>query len=237
MDKLSYSWITEDHIDFEYKKYTLLAYLQSVQEKFRISELYPQLADLILHYNNLNDLKNNKDLIFEQFPKKLTGLDIKELKLKYEKLIQDDDFMENLSEIINFSLPRIDKTIREGKDVYEFVEENLELDTVGVMPIYNKEGYLLLSFEHKSEMSVYRYKVSLFTHHKEEFRSISTTYINDEVRSISNSAETVKRTLIKKFNELPNPATFLINSKLDFPLHQTVLPVAKRLLMRNVDFA
>ena len=34
MQFLDKNWITENHIDFEYKKYVLLAYLQHVSEHF-----------------------------------------------------------------------------------------------------------------------------------------------------------------------------------------------------------
>ena len=41
MPKLSKDWITEKHIDFEYKKYVLLAYLQEVEKHFEMTSLYP----------------------------------------------------------------------------------------------------------------------------------------------------------------------------------------------------
>ena len=52
MKKLSPDWITEKHIDFEYKKYVLLAYLQEVNMNFEKTHLYPFLADLVDHYRN-----------------------------------------------------------------------------------------------------------------------------------------------------------------------------------------
>jgi hypothetical protein len=41
MEKLKENWLTEGLIDFEYKKYVLLAYLKSVKESFSRVELYP----------------------------------------------------------------------------------------------------------------------------------------------------------------------------------------------------
>ncbi|MEQ9286519.1 MAG: hypothetical protein RIG77_06400 [Cyclobacteriaceae bacterium] len=237
MENLKHTWLTDNLIDFEYKKYILLSYLQSVQQKFRLNELYPQLADLILHYNNLRNLKNNKELIFEQFPKKLSGVDVKKLRLTFEELIKDDELMRQINETINFSIPQLEKAIKEGKTIYEFVEENLEFDTVGLMPIYNKEGYILLNQDAKKELKVYRYRISLIEHHEEKFSAINTTYITSEVRSISRTVESIKLDLIRRFKELPNPATFLITSRITFPIKETFLPVAKRLLMRTVSFA
>jgi hypothetical protein len=53
MKTLSETWFAEGFIDFELKKYTLLAYLQEVNKHFGENKLYPQLADVIFHYNNL----------------------------------------------------------------------------------------------------------------------------------------------------------------------------------------
>ena len=53
MKSLSETWFAEGRIDFELKKYTLLAYLQEVNKHFDANKLYPQLADMVFHYNNI----------------------------------------------------------------------------------------------------------------------------------------------------------------------------------------
>ena len=98
MKTLSETWFAEGYIDFELKKYTLLAYLQQVNRYFNESMLYPQLSDVIFHYNNLQALKENKKFLQEQFPKKLTGVQIEKLQLLYEQIIGDDELMQELEE-------------------------------------------------------------------------------------------------------------------------------------------
>jgi len=41
MKKLPTNWLTDGLINFEYKKYLLLAYLKSVEEEFESKRLYP----------------------------------------------------------------------------------------------------------------------------------------------------------------------------------------------------
>ena len=53
MENLKDNWLTEGLIDFEYKKYQLLGYLQKVKDSFNRVELYPFLSDLVFHYRNL----------------------------------------------------------------------------------------------------------------------------------------------------------------------------------------
>ena len=74
MKRLSETWFAEGYIDFELKKYTLLAYLQEVNKYFDQNKLYPQLADVVFHYHNLVAFRENKKFLQEHFPKKMTGI-------------------------------------------------------------------------------------------------------------------------------------------------------------------
>jgi len=65
MRKLPTNWLTDGLVDFEYKKYLLLAYLKSVEEEFDSKRLYPILSDLILHYQNIMQVKAHKKLIYD----------------------------------------------------------------------------------------------------------------------------------------------------------------------------
>lgn len=80
MGTLSENWLTENLIDFEYKKYVLLGYLQKVKEHFNEQKLYPDFAELIAHYKNLISLKNNATSLESGFKKNIKGIDYEETK-------------------------------------------------------------------------------------------------------------------------------------------------------------
>src|SRR5688572_26729892 len=103
MKKLSETWFAEGFIDFELKKYTLLAYLQEVDKYFNQNKLYPQLADIVFHYNNLVAFRENKRYLQEHFPKKLTGIQLQKLQLLYEQMIEDSELMQELEDIIHYA--------------------------------------------------------------------------------------------------------------------------------------
>ena len=124
MKTLSETWFADGYIDFELKKYTLLAYLQEIHRYFNENKLYPQLAEIIFHYNNLAAFRENKKYLQEQFPKKLTGVQIEKLQVLYEQMIQDDELMQELEEIIGYASQEIQRAITNGTEIYEFVEEN-----------------------------------------------------------------------------------------------------------------
>src|SRR5215218_10400589 len=98
MKQLSETWFAEGRIDFELKKYTLLAYLQEVDKYFNENKLYPQLADIIFHYNNIVAFRENKKYLQEHFPKKLTGVQLEKLQLLYQQMIADNELMQQLEE-------------------------------------------------------------------------------------------------------------------------------------------
>ncbi len=131
MNTLPPNWLTEGLMDFEYKQYVLLAYLQHVQKCFAEQKLFPQLSDLVFHFQNLQTIKANKKLIYENFPKKVSRADFEKLQLTYEKMVQDDALMQELEDMMEFAMPKLQDALKDGKNVYEFVEENLEIAPVG----------------------------------------------------------------------------------------------------------
>src|SRR5687768_15299 len=135
MKHLSETWFAEGFIDFELKKYTLLAYLKEINKYFNENKLYPQLADLIFHYNNLIAFRENKKYLQEHFPKKFTGVQLEKLQFLYEQMIEDDELMQELEGIIQYSANEMKSTITNGTEIYEFVEDKLMITPIGIVPI------------------------------------------------------------------------------------------------------
>jgi hypothetical protein len=234
MKSLSETWFAEGYIDFELKKYTLLAYLQQVNKYFNENKLYPQLADVIFHYNNLVAFRENKKFLQEHFPKKLTGIQLEKLQFLYEQMVEDNELMKELEEIINYSTTTIRRTINSGTEIYEFIEHKLIITPIGLVPLDTNEGYFFLSSGKKSTR-VYHYRLSFFEKHDEKYRSIKTMYIDNQRRSMSNTYENIKAGLIRHRNELPNPAVYAVEIDLSFPYNETLLPIAKRSLVKYIS--
>ena len=237
MKTLSQTWFAEGYIDFEQKKYTLLAYLQEIHRHFDQSKLYPQLADLIFHFNNLRAFRHNKEFLQQQFPKKFTQVDMQRLELLYQRIIEDDAMMKELEEIIQYALQRMGKAIQDGTEIYEFVENKLSIFPVGLIPLENREGYFLLSYGDSRSTSVFQYRLSFFEKHQEKYRSIRTEYVSHWTRSFSNTYEHIKAELIREKKDLPNPAVYGIETSLSMPLEETLLPIAKRCLVKYITEA
>ena len=235
MKSLSETWFAEGYIDFELKKYTLLAYLQEVSKYFNESKLYPQLSDVIFHYNNLVAFRENKKILQEHFPKKLNGVQLERLQLLYEQMIGDDELMQELEEIINYSADKMKGTINSGVEIYELVEENILINPVGLIPLDTKEGYFFLNTTIQKQTLVYHYRLSFFEKHDEKYRSMKTAYVNSWDKNFVNTFESIKSELIRYRTQLPNPAVYSIQIELGFPVEETLLPIAKRSLVKYIS--
>lgn len=235
MKTLSQTWFAEGYIDFELKKYTLLAYLQEIHKEFTQNKLYPQLSDIIFHHNNILHFKHNKEMLQEQFPKRFTGVNLDKLQLLYEKIVEDDELMKELEDIISYAISTMNSTIKSGAEIYEFVEAKLSIAPVGIIPLENREGYFFLCNGSFHQTYVYQYRLSFFEKHDEKYRSIKTTLISQWKRNIVNTVERIKTELIRSRKELPNPAVYCIETGLSFPLEETLLPVAKRSLVKFIS--
>ncbi|MBX7107917.1 MAG: hypothetical protein K1X61_04645 [Chitinophagales bacterium] len=232
MKQLNPNWLTEGWVDFEYKKYLLLAYLQKVSIDFDERKLYPVLSDLVMHFNNLITIKQNKTYVSNFFPKQISKIDFENFRLEFEKLIADEKYMEEVESIIDFAIPLMQRSLHEGKEIYKEVEEDLTIFPVGIVSINPEAGYLLLSKSNTSDTRVYSYLITIFENAYEKFRGIKTEFIGNYAHSFSNTFEEIKFQLIKDFRQLPNPAVYVITSKMEYPLDETFLPVAKRTFVR-----
>ena len=140
--------------------------------------------------------------------------------------------MQELEDIIQYSAGQIKTMIHSGTEIYEFVEENINITPVGLLPLDTQEGYFFLSTGKAYATKVYYYRLSIFEKHDEKYRSIRTAFIDHRQRSISSTYEHIKSELIRHRRDLPNPAVYSIETELSFPVDETLLPIAKRSLVK-----
>ncbi len=237
MKSLGINWFIEGSIDFEYKKYILLDYLQEINRHFDKSKLYPNLTDLIFHFNNIQYFKKNKTMLQQTFPQRLTNAGIEAVKLTYQKIVEDDDTMIQIEQIITYALQKMDPAIQTGKEIYDFVESCLNIDPVGIVPLLPYQGYFSLRNGRERTNMVYEYQITIFENKDDKYRGININFIDTYQESISNTPEALKLNLMKQNKQFPNPAVYYVQSDITFPLEQTLLPVAKRSLVKYISSA
>lgn len=235
MKTLSETWFVDGYIDFELKKYKLLDYLQAINRCFDETKLYPQLADVIFHFNNLVGFRENKQYLQQQFPKRLSSMDMDKLQVIYEKMAADDELMEELESIICYALDKMQGTIRDGRQIYDLVEEEMSIIPVGIIPLSKEEGYMFVDNGVIRETRVYEFHITLFERQHERYRAMRTVYVDSWLRNFINTHESIKSDLIRHRHHLPNPAVYSVVTGKTFPLEETLLPVAKRTLVKYLS--
>ena len=140
-----------------------------------------------------------------------------------------------MEEIIHYSASEMKTTISNGAEIYDFVEGNLTISPIGLVPLDIQEGYFFLSAGNTRSTRVYQYRLYIFEKHDEKFRSIKTNYVEQRQRSMVNTYENIKYELIRQRTDMPNPAVYSIETKLSFPVEETLLPIAKRSLVKYIS--
>lgn len=236
MTALSLDLFTQAPYDFERAQYRVLAGLRHVEEAFSSNQIYPHLGELIQLYRTLKTILERTEDLKGALPKQIKDVDLKEKKIVYEWPELDQDEMADVEELIRWALPRIQTAIEEGRSIFEFVDENLHLEEVGLVPSYKQEGYFLIPDREAEALHILQYSLSIFTSADEQYRSLRTSHLRSlPHRGVYPSPQRIKLDLVEeRRNELPNPATYFIDTDLVFPFEPTVFPVAKRKLMRHL---
>jgi hypothetical protein len=233
MNKLSENWITEHTLDFEYKKYMLLAWLQSVEKHFTMIELYPSLGELVNHYRNACGIREGKMNLENSFPKEIAGIDEDKFRLMTEPVLKNEQIMSDIEKILDFSIPHFETKLKEGTELYDELENGINIFPIGISPIYKNEGYVLLR-ETIGNTRVYQYQVGIYSDATQRWRTLRAEFISNRTNGIAVSYESIKTELIHANATLPNPAVFAAESRKPIPVDQTFLPIVKRLLFRQI---
>ena len=232
---LSETWFMEGYVDFELQKYRLLAYLQEVKKSFSETRLYPQLADLVYHYNNLIAFRNNKQHLKNQFPQRLQGVNLQKMEAVYERMLNDSAMMEELQSIADYATAQLNEIIREGAEIYEDIENKLSVEAIGILPLYKKEGYVFFDADALNEIRIYSYSITLFESSELKYKGIRMEYLESEPKSLASTLEQIKVNMVRRYRALPNPAVYRVGHPASVPLDETVLPIAKRTLVKLIE--
>ncbi len=205
MERLRPGWFLQGLWDEEYQRYRLLAYLAKVQAAFFAQRLYPPLSDLIESYKEL--------LTIAQAQQTTASL---------------KDPADTLYKLIQFAVPKLEESIQEGQEIYELIEQHLQVEVVGLIPLYKAEGYLFIRRGGEKVVRAYRYEIRPIQD-KEGFLGIRMEPVEEFAFSVLATPFTILREkLLKAYKDLPAPLTLAVESPLQVPLQETLLPIIKR---------
>lgn len=221
--------------DQEKKQYLILAELRDIQEQFQHNRIYPHLSRIIHLRKTLMEIQRTFEGYQAGLPKRMSAIDWRNKEIRHEALFVEDGGLESMRDLITWAMPHLDRTIHDGITIHEFVDSNMQVQPVGVLPNYRSEGYFFIPDNHRGHLNIFVFLMSVYPSAEERFRALKTRFLQaQKVRGAIPSLNALKLDLIRKEKDLPNPATFFVDTDLDFSFHQTILPVAKRKLMQQI---
>jgi len=236
MQPLSLELFTRAVDDVERTQYQILAGLKRAHTAFEEQRVYPHLGRLVKLHGTLMTVLERTEEFRTPETGHITGIDWEEKSLTYEWPELEDTEMAVVEDLIRWALPHIRETIDEGRSVYEHVEDNMELETVGIVPSYLQEGYLMVPEREVDQLHVLRYQLSMIQEEGERHRALRTVHLKTvEQDGVDVHPSNVKLDLLEERRDLPNPATYFSNTGLDVPYESTLLPVVKRRLVRHLS--
>lgn len=216
--------------DPEAARYRILAGLQDARHAFARSRVYPHLADLIRIRRGLTAFLEGLERFRDARPGRVTGIDWEAGTLIYDADENEPPLL--AADLALWALPILTEAVEEGKTLFEFVDDHAALEVVGLLPSYQAEGYLLVP-DGDGGLVALRYAVSVLADEHSRYRSLRTSAVPVRLSPLA-PPRAWKEALIEADPDLPNPATYRLDTDLLFPVEETMLPIAKRKLLRLV---
>lgn len=229
---LSVELFTSVQDDNEKRQYIILGELKKISEQFQFYKIYPHLSRLIELRRILKDVTDRLSDLRSNFPKRISKVDWVNRTIEHEVIFTSGTDISAVEDLIVWALPHIGKVIEEGVAIHEFVESELSVEQVGILPNYRDEGYLFVPDNQNKALNLFRFEVSIFQSADDQYRTLKTRFLKHlEQDRTRLSPGYIKLDLIREESELPNPATYAFETELDFPFDYTIFPIAKRRLM------
>lgn len=168
-------------------------------------------------------------------PKDLKGVNVKSWELIYEDKYQEDSYINEFNQILDYAIPGFSKMLEEGTERFSEVGENIKISPVGIVPLRIEEGYLFFCHTLESMITIFQYELALYTEMQERY--LKTVFVDSVRLGFGNSLAQIKVDLVKRNRSLPNPATYIVESKYEYPLQETLLPVAKKMMLKQMNVA
>jgi len=235
MAQLSVETFVAGARDPERGQYAVLQGLQEHRSAFARTQLYPGLGELVALHGQLSHLLKETSQLEREFPHSIKELDPSGERLVSEPAAEDPAMIDRIAELIRWALPAMARVMEEGMEIYNFVEEHIAIEDVGIMPVYRSEGYWFIPELRRSLLHLMRFEISLFSADGERYRRLKTRLLESlSEKPLHTPPESIKLSLIERYPDLPNPATYRCETDMDFPFTETMLPVAKRKFMSHI---
>jgi len=150
------------------------------------------------------------------------------------ELIKHYEFVDNIStkmEEIKKRINNTQKAIEQGINLFNTILKSMEYEVIGIIPEYNQEGYIIASYEQVNYLDIMRFHISSITDY-DKFYMTNIEYLEGlgNISMLNRAPEFIKRHILEKYKDLPNPIVIYVKASYYVPLHETLIPIMRRVL-------
>lgn len=220
--------------DLELSQYKILNKLKEIRNEFTKMKIYPHLTELIFISSQLENLVSIKT----------TPVDSGELTYDDDYTadhlshiipeMKEEDF-ENIFEVILWVLPLLNELIEEGFVINDFIDDNIDMKSMGQVPKLNTKGFIFINDQDESFYNIYKYEFSRSSLIEGEYE-LNTSFLERIKRKdFYNNLTVMKKTLAEKYMIAPNPPVFLFDTSYKFPYYNAILPLCRQKMISYIS--
>lgn len=215
--KLDKNWFYLPYPDEELKAYETLAFKEYLNQSLQTKSLFPAHNELNFQLNIINSFYNqlNEKCYLQSEP---IGIDLAKQEIYYKT--ENNKGINAVRSIIRFFKRNIEPFKSCFDNLFNEAINSINVVPVGVVPSYQNEGWLLIKYD--QQINVFRYDFSNL-YNLEGHPAYKYSFIE---KRKNESVHQIKLNIVQSYTELPNPATWLVESENSFSLNETFVPIA-----------
>jgi hypothetical protein len=218
-------------------KYRILAVKNACKEKIDERKLYPYIGDANITARVLKDVLNKVEHLEYTTPViQDVDWENEQLHIAEETQVEPGNHLDLRIEAIEWALADILKPVlREGKEAFQTIEEQLDVMQIAPNAPYLQEGFMLISLPGRWEL--HRYLFSDIASSLHEFGLKTVPCQQQEVSRTHHPTEKTQLDLSNHMKPIPqgNPAVFSYFFPQWYDPNATAVPVAKRYLLDQLQ--
>lgn len=221
--------------DSELTQYKILAKLNEYYENFRKYKLFPELLQLYHIDNMLRSLYVKYQPYNESLSKGMKASVVDGQKTNVVDSVTDSSDDKEIFELISWAMLHVQAAMEEGIAVYEFVHDNIKIEPA--LPVRSKknEGYFIIPDYHNNLLRIFEYSLPKYSIKKKSSKSLKTKLlIQISLSEVQSSALNSGLKLIERYGQIKDVPVYICETILDLPFKETVLPIAKSVLLGTI---
>lgn len=232
MDTNKFSWLTDGPVDYELKRYKMLAVIQKLTEKLSQNRVWPVIEDVENQLDNLYKTKYEIE-IKDENNRVAKDIDFFNFEIIYEDVENDEvEECRIVDDIVEDAIIEFGDVYMEARTLWREIEKDIHLTWIPKRPSVLNEGYAIII--HEGICHAYSF--------------IKPTKMNNSWRTLKlefvKSFEFSNTSIVKFYDDYQNEEETLmfcrIGTKVNgLPFEDSVLPIAKSVLFGRIvsDFA